>query len=347
MFIKNIYEKLISSYKNLTIIITLAILDLFFLYLFKYTYNDFSFTEFSLNKFGNQLNLFITAIFVLPAMFLATKKYYSQSVIRVIVYLTIGYFLIDIFAFIFALLNISFPSGYMLGYPFKKIFIVFLFATGLIIKIYLIFILWKLLIGKKTNVFVSAFAGTFILIILLLILTYFNNLFYEPLNTDKIENQKYDVAVVLGAAVWQKDKPSPIFRGRIEKAFELLKKGIVKNIQVTGGSAPGELSEAKTAFNYLSDKYKIDKNLVFIEEETTTTSEQIRFIKRKLVEEKGLKKILIISDKFHLRRVLEMCDFFNTNAYGISSDYELNWKELFLYRFRDILGLLIFWLFAV
>ncbi len=347
MFLEKIFGKLSGSHKILITTVVIAVLDLIFLYLFKYEYNNFSLSEFSLNKFGNQLNLFITALFVLPALFISPKKDVPGWVINAVFYSSMVFFFIDIFAFLLALSGVSFTNGYLFGYPFKKILIVALLGIGLIIKVYLIIILWKILLGKKSNIFISSALYTTVIIILVIILTYINNLFYQPLDSAGLENRKYDVAVVLGAAVWQKDKPSPIFKGRIEKAFELLRKGIVKNIQVTGGNAPGEMSEAKTAYNYLLKKHNIDKKLVFIEEETTTTSEQIRFIKRKLVEEKGLKNILIISDKFHLRRVLEMCDFFNTNAYGISSDYELNWKELFLYRFRDSIGVLIFWLFAV
>ncbi len=344
---KDLLTKFYRSHKNLIVVVSISVIDLIFIYIFKYTYNNAGITEFSLNKFGNKLNLFFTLLLILPLLFIELKKNIPQSFIRLIVYLSGSYLVIDIIAFAVALGNPSLPVNYLFGYPFKKIFIVSMLTAGQILRIYIIFLVWQMLIGKKTSIYSKAAGNTVLLIILFIVLTYINNLRYKPLEPDKLEKSKYDVAVVLGAAVWQKNKPSPIFRGRIEKAFELLKKGIVKKIQVTGGNAPGEISEAKAAFNYLIEKFNIDKSLVFIEEKTSTTSEQVQFIKRNLVEKKGLRNILIISDRFHLRRVLEMCDFFNTNAYGISSDYELNWKELFLYRFRDSIGVLIFWMFAV
>ncbi len=347
MLLKELLTKIFRSHKNLIVIISISIIDLIFIYIFKYAYNNIGISEFSLNKFGNKLNLFLTAVLVLPFLFISLKKNIPSSFIQIILYLSGLYLIIDLTTFFIALINPPFPISYLFGYPFKKIFIVSMLTVSQIIRIYIIFLIWQMLLGTKVSLYLKAFRNTVILVVSFIILTYINNLYYSPLNPDKLENEKYDVAVILGAAVWQKDKPSPIFRGRIEKAFELLKKGIVKKIQVTGGNAPGEISEAKAAFNYLIEKYNIDKSLVFIEEETSTTSEQVQFIKRDLVEKKGMNNILIISDKFHLRRVLEMCDFFNTNAYGISSDYELNWKELFLYRFRDSIGVLIFWLFAV
>ena len=78
---------------------------------------------------------------------------------------------------------------------------------------------------------------------------------------DKYNSQKdktnFDYGIILGAAVWSGNKPSPIFRGRIKKGAELFKQKIINKIHLTGGNAPGEISEAKAALNYLVSNYKI------------------------------------------------------------------------------------------
>ena len=122
--------------------------------------------------------------------------------------------------------------------------------------------------------------------------------------------------------------------------------GKIKKIHVTGSNAPGEISEAEAARNYLIE-LGISKKDILFESVTSTTSEQIKFIKNELVKKQGMNKILIISDQFHLKRVLEMCRFFNVKAEGIESGYKLNWKKLLYYRLRDSIGLLLFWLFAI
>ncbi len=160
----------------------------------------------------------------------------------------------------------------------------------------------------------------------------------------KIENR--DIAVVLGAAVWNKNEPSPIFKGRIDRALELHTLYNVDKIQLTGGSAPGEITESEAALRYL-DQNGVSLQNIFYEVETTTTSEQIRFIKDELVDKKKYKRILIITDHFHLRRVMEICNFFHVDAYGISSEYKLNWEKLIYYRMRDSVGLILFWFFAI
>ncbi|MBI9070339.1 MAG: YdcF family protein [Melioribacteraceae bacterium] len=157
---------------------------------------------------------------------------------------------------------------------------------------------------------------------------------------------KSEIAVVLGAAVYRDNKPSPILKGRIEKAKELIQNNEIGKVQLTGGKAPGEITEGMCAYNYLIEK-GIDEDKLLLEEDTKTTSEQIRFIKNNLVNKKGFDKIIVISDSFHLVRILEMSKFFNINVMCVASDYKLNWEKHFYYKIRDSIGLLLFWFFAI
>jgi uncharacterized SAM-binding protein YcdF (DUF218 family) len=84
-----------------------------------------------------------------------------------------------------------------------------------------------------------------------------------------------------------------------------------------------------------------------LEEVTSTTNEQIRYIKNNFARKQPSSKFLFISDAFHLTRVSEMADFYELNADVIPSKYELNFKKSLYYRFRDSIGLILFWFFAV
>ena len=148
------------------------------------------------------------------------------------------------------------------------------------------------------------------------------------------------VAVVLGAAVWSHNRPSPSLEARLNKAIELFEQGLIGKIQLTGSNAPGELSEARVAFNYLLRK-GIDPEKVWIEEETTSTSEQIHFIKNEL------KNIILISAPYHLVRVEEICKFYGVKAYAESSDIIMSANSKIYSNFRESIALIIFWLFAL
>ena len=151
----------------------------------------------------------------------------------------------------------------------------------------------------------------------------------------------------MGAAVWSKNKPSPIFSRRIDKGADLLLKNKIKRLQLTGGNAPGEISEARAAFNYITKYYNLKTENILIEETTSTTNEQIRFMRNKVVNSNDRNSIVFISDQFHLKRISEMADFYNLNAKVIASEYKLNYQNSLYYRFRDSIGLVLFWLFAV
>jgi len=163
---------------------------------------------------------------------------------------------------------------------------------------------------------------------------------------DSFKKGEYTTGVVLGAAVWQGNKPSTLFEGRIKKAYELYNAGIINRIQLTGSNAPGEKSEAKTARDYLK-KLGIENKDLLIEEKSSNTAEQIAYLKENLKKDTSLGKVIIISDEFHLVRALEICRFFDINAESSASEYNITSDKLLYYRLRESAALLLFWLFAV
>jgi vancomycin permeability regulator SanA len=180
---------------------------------------------------------------------------------------------------------------------------------------------------------------------------FFIYVFLYSLSYDKGINESFEnennLAFVLGAAVWKRDKPSPMFEGRIEKSYELYKNGMVSKIQVTGSNAPGELSEAKTAYFYLLKK-GVDKTDILTEEHSSNTHQQIMFLKKNEQKyRKNFENFILISDEFHLVRLVELCRFYDLKVITVTSDYELNWEKLLYYRIRESVALFLFWLFGI
>jgi vancomycin permeability regulator SanA len=171
---------------------------------------------------------------------------------------------------------------------------------------------------------------------------------YMVMNKSSSEIKNPDnsnIGVVLGAAVWS-NKPSPTLSSRADKAAELLMKGKINSIQLTGSNAPGELSEAEMAYNYLSSK-EVNMNNVYMESQTTSTNEQIRFIKANLYNKPGIDEIIIISDSYHLPRIKEICRFHQIRTKVVASDLVHSLKDKIYYNLREAVGLIIFWFFAL
>jgi len=95
------------------------------------------------------------------------------------------------------------------------------------------------------------------------------------------------------------------------------------------------------------EKLGVDRSFIMVEETTSTTVQQIQLIKNKFSEDPKYRKISIVSDQFHMARIMEMSKFFTLQTDGIASDYKLKIEKLLYYRLRESIALLLFWLFAI
>ncbi|MGE7911467.1 YdcF family protein [Lysinibacillus xylanilyticus] len=106
--------------------------------------------------------------------------------------------------------------------------------------------------------------------------------------------------IVLGAKVKPGGIPSLSLKNRLEEAVKYLNKYPHVKVIVSGGQgADEEQTEASVMFKYLQDK-GIDTNRILVEEQSTSTYENLLFSKELLP--KGTKKITILSNDFHLKR---------------------------------------------
>jgi uncharacterized SAM-binding protein YcdF (DUF218 family) len=322
-------------------------LDLFFLYISKYNRKNLSITEFNPDSFGNILNFFF---FLIPMLGLIVLFFKTKSVDKKYYFALLSMSIIITLPLIVTVIlkemKISVSNSYLWDYSVEKIFTAILFIFYQYLLIMLGIFTWLLIFKAFNKAFIRSLLYSVLIIVLLIAVAFF----YSNDGTNLKEYYKTgkhsDVAVILGAAVWSKTKPSPLFASRICKANNLYSAGITKKLQVTGGSAPGEQSEAKVAYNFLI-KCGVDPQDIWMEDKSSSTSEQIAFIKERLVEEKKMKNILIVTDEFHIKRVKEICKFYNVKAEGIASDLKLSWGKSLVYKFRDSLALLLFWLFAI
>jgi uncharacterized SAM-binding protein YcdF (DUF218 family) len=133
---------------------------------------------------------------------------------------------------------------------------------------------------------------------------------------------------------------------RTEKAYELYKQGYVKKIQVTGGNAPGELSEAEVSSLYLKQR-GVSMNDIWIEKKTTNTAEQVRYVKEEIINKKKISNIIFVSNSYHLTRINEICSFYNIKAGIEPSGLNLSFDSNLYYKVRESIALLVFWFFAL
>jgi len=115
-----------------------------------------------------------------------------------------------------------------------------------------------------------------------------------------------DAIVVFGAAEYV-GHPSPIYRARLEHAYELFERGLAPLIITTGGSGKDpKFSEGQVGRDYLSTLGVPDVNL--IAETQAGDTEQSAQRVAVILQANELNSALLVSDAYHLYRAKRMME---------------------------------------
>lgn len=333
--------------KHFIKLILLEFAGLVLLLFIKYWNQDISVFQFNWHYTGNLINIITSGVVMLslicvrlinPQYFYAFSKVLMRFSVAGTVCLVIGRLLL--------LFPIQVPVIYLFNQPVKRIMVGGFFSLYQITQIFIIIYCWMIIFGSTGNNLFRALIYNLGIIVVFVAFVLFFLLSYKTLPLQK-KNTKYDVGVVLGAAVWPNNHPSPILISRLQKAIELYQGKIIDKIQLTGSNAPGEMSEAEVSRAYLDSNYALPKTDIIIEEKTSSTTEQIRYIKNELIEKQALKNIAVISDSYHLPRINEIAKFYNVKLHTFGVEIKLNDQIGIVYHLRESLALMMFWLFAL
>lgn len=128
------------------------------------------------------------------------------------------------------------------------------------------------------------------------------------------EQREADAIVVMGAAQYD-GRPSPLFAARLDHAIDLFHAGIAPNLIVTGGKQEGDrTTEAASARSY-AVSHKVPEDAILSEDHSRTTLQSIRGVAM-LMQDRGLRTAVFVSDPSHMLRVLRMASDEGIVAYG-------------------------------
>ncbi len=327
------------------LVIVLA-LQLLVLYYIKYNNQNLALSEFNLSNIGNILNLFTILILILGIVIYTLQKKNKLPISRIILF-TLLTTIILASAYCSTIISLPFQKIYFLGQHGNKLFVGLLFIHYLFALFTFASYMWLSVFGRKSVLFLrSIIHSVLIIFVLILFAFYYVNVSDPQIDNEKLSQNEKNIAVVFGAAVWSKNQPSPILAARVEKALQLLDSYLVGKVLLTGSNAPGELTEAEVAYIYALSK-DADSSKFIIENITTSTNEQIHFIREELLPKESINEVIIVSDEFHLARIEEISKFNNIKIYAVSSDLKLKFETELYNRLRESIGLFFFWFFAI
>ena len=154
----------------------------------------------------------------------------------------------------------------------------------------------------------------------------------QILTGEKASNlENVDCILILGAGVW-KDKPSPMLKDRLEKGIELYKAGVAPKIIMSGDHGKESYDEVN-----LMKEYAIEKGVpsedIFMDHAGFSTYDSI-YRARDIFK---VKKMIIVTQKFHLYRALYLSNKLGIEAYGVMAE-PIKYSGQFYRELREILA---------
>ena len=160
-----------------------------------------------------------------------------------------------------------------------------------------------------------------IVIIIIAIIVFGINL-YVKISTNKqiIKENDYtelsdvDCIIILGAGIWG-DKPSPMLEDRLLEGIKLYQNSVSDKIIMSGDHGRKEYDEVNIMKNYATEKGIPSEN-IFMDHAGFSTYESI-YRAKDIFE---AKKVVIVTQEYHLYRALYIANQLGLEAYGVGAD---------------------------
>ena len=150
--------------------------------------------------------------------------------------------------------------------------------------------------------------------------------------TDGLPDEEFDCIMVLGCQVKEGGKPSHMLRDRLQRGVETYQYGASEKLLMSGDHGRTDYNEVETMKQYAIDE-GIDSENIFMDHAGFSTYESIYRAK----EVFGVKKMVIITQEYHLYRALYIAEKLGIEAYGVASDYHI-YAGQFMRDLREILA---------
>lgn len=128
------------------------------------------------------------------------------------------------------------------------------------------------------------------------------------------KEDKVDCIIVLGAAVRPNGTPSAMLRDRLEKAVELYEAGVSDTLIVSGDHREDNYDEVNTMKYFLMDA-GIPSEDIFMDHGGLSTYDTMY----RAVNVFGVKKAVVVTQKYHMYRALYIAKSLGIDAYGVNA----------------------------
>ncbi len=139
---------------------------------------------------------------------------------------------------------------------------------------------------------------------------------YTISTSEAAQLKDVDCIMVLGCGVWG-DSPSPLLADRLKRGVEVYNAGASPKILMSGDHGQIDYDEVNVMKRYALDA-GISEVDIFMDHAGFSTYESMYRAK----EIFGVKKMIIVTQKYHLSRALFIANNLGIESYGVASDYQ-------------------------
>ena len=158
---------------------------------------------------------------------------------------------------------------------------------------------WPLRIGAGVALLVAAYLGV---------------TFVQVVQASRSDDAERAQAIVVFGAAQYNGTPSPVLRARLDHAAKLYERGYADRLVVTGGRLPEDrFSEAGASARYLRSKGVPDSSI--LREVQGRTSWESLASTARILKQRGLTDVVLVSDGFHSARIGAMASELGLNAH--------------------------------
>lgn len=124
-----------------------------------------------------------------------------------------------------------------------------------------------------------------------------------------------DCILVLGAGVWDNERPSHMLEDRLIVGIELYERGLSDRLLMSGDNGQIYYDEVNVMKNYAIDK-GVPSSHIFMDHAGFSTYESMYRAKYIF----GVETVIIVTQEYHLYRAVYIADKLGLEAYGVNSD---------------------------
>ena len=135
--------------------------------------------------------------------------------------------------------------------------------------------------------------------------------------TDCAALEDVDCILVLGCAVWNNETLSPMLRDRVTTGLSLYQSGVSEKLLMSGDHGRENYDEVNHMKQFFVDA-GVDPEVVFLDHAGFSTYESM-YRARDIF---GIKKVVIVTQGYHLYRAIYIARALGLEAYGVASDLQ-------------------------